>query len=361
MLLSPRKLFFLYQFVMWECSDQVWHESTGTTGIFPTVAADSTRTEFPATPKRNIPGTVSQPVVDKVGYPVGYYLDLVRQYVSFTKSPGPPTPRISYGEANLPKNTRALSFPEDGLNAFLGITTKLTDYFPDGFLWALPIALFDIALLWQPAEDITRRDPKRDGALQLPSWSWVGWQGLIDCEDLSEKYEQGRKLSATHIPSLSSAPGRTPISKFYYTDNGTRRRLKAVHTLPGRDHRPTLIRQPSPILSVYGPVAKCEIREIGRDTRNGRGGVYDKYFFNPRLPDTSSTPYGIIPMSPGLYFKTGNNVECELLAISSASCRFQPSVVQLEGSQRNLWKYHNVLWIERKDSIVYRRGLRKIK
>ncbi|KAI0530078.1 hypothetical protein GGR58DRAFT_508852 [Xylaria digitata] len=228
MLLSPRRLIFLYQYVIWECSREVWRESTGTTGSFPAFP-DSNRTQL--TSLSGLPGPeigTRSLMFDALALsPARHYLE----------------------------NTRALTFPEDGLNAFLGITAQLTKQFPDGFLWTLPIAWFDIALLWQPYENMTRRQPKRADALHLPSWSWVGWQGLIDHLCWEEKYEVDIKPTTSHTKAPSALQRSatqptqiTPICKFLYTDNGITKIVKPRDTESRSDHRAAPVQQPSPIL-----------------------------------------------------------------------------------------------------------------
>ncbi|KAI0184929.1 heterokaryon incompatibility protein-domain-containing protein [Xylaria flabelliformis] len=359
MLLSPRKLFFLYGNIVWECSDAIWHEATGITGSFPiAIETDPIRAKLEAYPKRWLPKR-SFRSADAAVNPVKYYIALIRQY-----------------------NSRELTFPEDGLNAFMGITTKLTDYFPDGFLWGLPIALFDIALLWQPGEDMAQRCSKRDDALQLPSWSWVGWQGLINDRYFDEEYAVETSLAAPHTPTPTadsvSVPKITPICKFASTDNGTTGNAVTVST--GGDNRIASIRQPSPILLVYGPIAKCKLAG-GRTSAVGFGGhMAVKWISEPSSTDGSeryststdgSERYGIMPMPPNLFSVTGD-VECELLALSSAisaisleeeliligSFHDHPRVEQFR--RKGLQEYHNVLWITRKDGIAYRQGLGKI-
>lgn len=79
-------------------------------------------------------------------------------------------------------NTRKLTFPEDSLNAFAGITTALRPPFNHPFVSGLPIEMFHVALLWQPSDQpLTPRTAKNAAAKScLPSWSWASWQGKLD-------------------------------------------------------------------------------------------------------------------------------------------------------------------------------------
>ncbi|KAI4095893.1 MAG: hypothetical protein LQ339_007131 [Xanthoria mediterranea] len=81
-------------------------------------------------------------------------------------------------------NTKILTFPEDALSAFAGIQTMLHRTYPGGLIYGVPENFFDIALTWQPRASLARRKPSaksHSGGLshKLPSWSWLGWTGII--------------------------------------------------------------------------------------------------------------------------------------------------------------------------------------
>lgn len=76
---------------------------------------------------------------------------------------------------------RRLSFDDDILHAFTGVTTVLNQSFHSGFHYGLPEVFFDASLLWE--SDWTRRDPpqiRKTQKLSLPSWSWVRMKGSIN-------------------------------------------------------------------------------------------------------------------------------------------------------------------------------------
>lgn len=78
-------------------------------------------------------------------------------------------------------NKREFTYPEDALKAFAGLAFSLSPAFGGCFVSGLPMALFDIALLWQPEAGISRRIAKNQAKEHcLPSWSWAGWSGSID-------------------------------------------------------------------------------------------------------------------------------------------------------------------------------------
>jgi hypothetical protein len=65
------------------------------------------------------------------------------------------------------------SYPQED---FAKICKALTKQCGGGFVHALPEALFDLALLWCPAERMVR---KPVGTTE-PSWSWTGWTGAVN-------------------------------------------------------------------------------------------------------------------------------------------------------------------------------------
>lgn len=80
-------------------------------------------------------------------------------------------------------NIRKLTYAEDALSAFAGISAKLGTKFSGGLLSGLPELFFDICLLWRPLRRLgpaSRRHATSVSADQsLPSWSWAGWETEI--------------------------------------------------------------------------------------------------------------------------------------------------------------------------------------
>lgn len=76
-----------------------------------------------------------------------------------------------------------LSFEADMLNAFSGIASFLSKSVFRGcpLVMGIPLCSIEVALLWQPSGRLRRRI----GA-GLPSWSWVGWVGMINYADENE-------------------------------------------------------------------------------------------------------------------------------------------------------------------------------
>jgi hypothetical protein len=63
-----------------------------------------------------------------------------------------------------------LTFPEDILRAFTGISTRLSRAFRGGFLYGIPVMYFDMGLLWTSGSMGARRRGAMNNSLLLPSW-----------------------------------------------------------------------------------------------------------------------------------------------------------------------------------------------
>jgi hypothetical protein len=73
---------------------------------------------------------------------------------------------------------RNLSFAEDGLNAFAGISKILENDLGTSMFYGLPIKYFELALLWAPKRiNLTRRQG-------FPTWTWAGWSSSVDISSL---------------------------------------------------------------------------------------------------------------------------------------------------------------------------------
>ncbi|KAL8366521.1 hypothetical protein RB595_005018 [Gaeumannomyces hyphopodioides] len=106
----------------------------------------------------------------------------------FRDSYFPPWPNLHmYLQLVAAYNNRQLTFDDDILAAFAGITTSLRSAFQGGFLFGLPEIFLDVALLWRPMGPCRRRTSsgnemaaRKAPGTALPSWSWIGWQTEVD-------------------------------------------------------------------------------------------------------------------------------------------------------------------------------------
>lgn len=110
---------------------------------------------------------------------------------------------------------RELTYKNDVLDAFSGITNTLTKTFLGGFYFGLPRLFFDTAMLWQSTGQLLRRNEE-----VFPSWSWVGWIGKIDVHNwrLGSNYV----LDATH----------NSFSGMNDTDNADSTYFRVFSTIP---------------------------------------------------------------------------------------------------------------------------------
>lgn len=162
-LLSKRSIIFLDEDVFWDCQLSVWWLEDGTT----TSAEDA---EDPYHPAYRLDGETDRYLAHKLS----------------TIS----TPDFSlYQELICRYNHRDLTYAQDALRTFSGVLAAFARGFPGGFISGLPALFFDSVLLWQPFRKAKRRVV--DVSFQnlapnspLPSWSWIGWQCLIDPESL---------------------------------------------------------------------------------------------------------------------------------------------------------------------------------
>ncbi|KAI1740996.1 HET-domain-containing protein [Xylaria scruposa] len=134
------------------------------------------------------------------------------------------------GHITLKFNTKVLSHHQDVLFAFSGIQTLLSQRkFPGGLLYGLPEFNFDNALVWHfyVSANRTRRrpsaqfrgDPTQD---QLPSWSWMGWQGSFDF--LSDSEFECEPHGFTQLGF------RAPVTKWHTMDSPRSENRRAIES-----------------------------------------------------------------------------------------------------------------------------------
>jgi hypothetical protein len=133
---------------------------------------------------------------------------------------------------------RQLTFREDIVPAFSGITMTLSQSFQNGFIFGLPELFFDVALLWRfetfklglgTSYQIMIRDMTHSVAT-LPSWSWMGWHGEEHPFDLSVWSSGYGFIQTTKIPTnRTKARGKINVQTipicdwFVKTPDGKRR------------------------------------------------------------------------------------------------------------------------------------------
>ncbi|KAI0112106.1 heterokaryon incompatibility protein-domain-containing protein, partial [Nemania sp. FL0031] len=179
--MSPRTIWFLDKLVSWKCQCTVWDEEFMLDSDF--------RTYIDPRPRTILAGI---PDIESIGHILSNY------------------------------NHRQLSYPEDTLSGIQGFLSVLSRAFEGGFIYGLPETHFDRFLGWHPYWGHTslrrrvRSDRPKDtiiGPSELPSWSWMGWHGLIN---ISDSYD------ATNFNSRCSRIAETiPIVTWYTSESPT--------------------------------------------------------------------------------------------------------------------------------------------
>jgi hypothetical protein len=193
MIFSPRKIMFQYRLVIWECSENSWHEASlskvsalpGVAQIHTSINRWASQVQFSALPD-------------------------VKQYVD-----------MAYEFA-----TRKLTYPQDAWNAISSLLSVMSSSFVGGFISGLPEMFLNEALLWQPREPMQRRVPTDADSL-LPSWSWIGWEGEITKDEWVDHFSH-LYLSRSLPPSSSREVVLQvrPLVKWFY-GNTLQERLPA--------------------------------------------------------------------------------------------------------------------------------------
>lgn len=185
-MLSSRSLIFVENEVHWQCQCSVWHEELTL----------NTEMEKYIDPRLR---------VILAGFPdLGSLSHIIDGY-----------------------NTKNLTFEEDALPAISGLLSLMSRSFTGGFLYGMPEMYFEQCLEWRPYWDHSnlkrrvssdRSAANKLGPCELPSWSWVGWQGMVRMDE-----------DATRINARQNNIKETfPITEWYCgqfpTDEPSKRR-----------------------------------------------------------------------------------------------------------------------------------------
>lgn len=117
-------------------------------------------------------------------------------------------PRLSImANTMMEFNDMAFTFPEDAVPAFQGIQSILHRTFPGGLIYGHPEFFFDITLTWTCLDDVNRRVSPAEKQ-QLPSWSWLGWQGRV-------RFPYDREVSEVWESVIQIEGYKTPATEWY--------------------------------------------------------------------------------------------------------------------------------------------------
>ncbi|KAF5869953.1 putative heterokaryon incompatibility protein [Botrytis fragariae] len=211
-LFAKRRLFFENGTVYWECSRSSWEEE-----LLPDLPPFKLRSVDPLEPPELFT-TSSFPDMKNMNC-------LLREF-----------------------NQKVLTFPNDALAAFSGIQWGLSQIFEGGLLYGIPELFFEIGLMWNPIGVGERRHSTEKEILQLPSWSFLGWQVGASFADDGEfeatswfraEYLKGvyKPITTWYTMNHSKSTNRRKIASTWYkykvlAENTTQTPLKGWMRMP---------------------------------------------------------------------------------------------------------------------------------
>ncbi|KAJ3949125.1 uncharacterized protein N0V96_000237 [Colletotrichum fioriniae] len=305
-------------------------------------------------------------------------------------------------------NKRVLTYDHDVHDAFTGVLSAFGQSFPGGFICGLPRIFFDAALLWQPYDPLVRRTSHLSSA--LPSWSWMGWQGNLQSESWRSGYQYLRDGNPDDSDNFwrpdSWQTRRTVVWSYSLTLNGER--------LPVRDATAELSDDPvskgwcekyceqaqkpyfthpqagaqkfwfpiplATMASINDSPPSCPPAYLHGLTR--RGTLQIRKLFHDHgtsqcicatLCDSNGRWAGVLRLNaassdPGEYYGGAVGEACGLVEISAGSAENQPREdVGFDGWEeaefarhRGKYEFVNVLWVEWRDGMAYRKALGRV-
>lgn len=192
-MLSKRSIVFLDRAIFWDCQCSVWwpeHDKAQEPAPdCETQASTSELNEGKHDTNRNLP----QRLPPHYAPNLALYREMVCRY-----------------------NHRDLTYPQDALPAFSRALDALMPSFRGGFISGLPTHVLDAALLWQPFSKAKRRIAISSGQYMarpspLPSWSWIGWQCLIDPRSLRSSLKSLVSSPETRDLSINAGSRSAPF------------------------------------------------------------------------------------------------------------------------------------------------------
>lgn len=234
---SKRSIVFLERTIFWDCQCSVWWPGRQVTD-YPTAECEGQ--VIAADLSEGVHGTdrtLSQRLTPFFGPILALYPELVCRY-----------------------NHRDLTYPQDALTAFSGVLDAFIPSFHCGFITGLPTPVLDSVLLWQPRSKAKRRvaafsDPNLTPPSPLPSWSWIGWQCLVDPTSLQSGMDSQVDGSSSWYPSplndnLSVDPGSRSTQFLSITTTSAKLRIRRT-LVPSSRIKPRVEYQSALLASIF--------------------------------------------------------------------------------------------------------------
>lgn len=281
-------------------------------------------------------------------------------------------------------NHRHLTQASDAQRAFSAVLDFMSSGFPGGFHFGIPEFCFDIGLLWIPSGEwpLSRRS-------MFPSWSWMGWAGPVDlpgyfrlnawkieqkdrvCNPLVtvkpttlwKKVTQHNKLarisntysdyqnfthrrlsSQTRLPKGWTYETRSPEERGFLAESVPNKLFNFPFPIVGSTSNSTFDKS-SPRLQFDTRTCKLRVRVYGCLQRAVRA----------KLEDAKGAWAGVVRFDSGAL----SSKFCSFIEISKFSI-FGRVEGMLEYEEFDCKNFYNVLLVEEKGGIKYRRGLGRV-
>lgn len=320
---------------------------------------------------------------------------------------------LHYLELVKAYSQKNLSFDDDILNAFAGVTTVLNQSFQSGFHYGLPEVFFDASLLWEP--DWTNSTPpqlRKTQKLKLPSWSWVRTKGSIQTrhwEVFAEDFYKDTSFEYTYQLKprvqwwkICSQGGTSKLIEYQHFSNHVSMPPGWIPQIPPSNIWRSSIMYSHPLSpntkyphpfpfpkSAEAHLPDIEYSSLLRCTAN-RGwliksnklketsnSIYRKMYGTFNLCLSDGTWAGILfDDRLGQSFPRLSGERCEVIAIAEGrvpGMKYDSSFPEWKAVQRAFfvgvpvsneinfrYEFYSILWIGWVDGIAYRRGIGRV-
>ncbi|KAK0624124.1 heterokaryon incompatibility protein-domain-containing protein [Immersiella caudata] len=317
LLLSSRKLMFHYNVAIWECKSAQWHEIHGTHPR-PVEKAGLERFRVADATLKNVIDGIQLPAAGILGV----FFNLVNSY-----------------------NHRQLTYSEDALRAFSGISGAITKIaYPAGFLWGLPLGCFSQALLWMAEEPLQRRKPRAPAGEAMPSWSWVGWQGRIKEDAWAPHFFDELSSAVQDIQFYHE-----PECEWTWMDEKGGIRTAGAPDI--EENRPSRW-----LCTTAQTGTMTAIRKERQDLPWLMPRMLFRYLSRPKDSDRVGV---LVPDCPSETFGHGQSFDVKLMVISRTRGRLVAGLVTDESSAP-VHNYYDALWLGDDGNGLCRKGIARI-
>ncbi|CAP64845.1 uncharacterized protein PODANS_5_3920 [Podospora anserina S mat+] len=357
-LLSRRSLVFFRGSVIWQCKCSVWVEGAAAEpdGM---VVDETWRTEK------------KRPA----------HLAFDRHFTFELKTPKRPDFRYFEGLVRQYQRRR-MTYQADGLRAFSGILDVLSRTYDGGFLHGMPKMFFDVAMLWEPqAGSKPRLVAPGSRELMFPSWSWASFQGSVANNLSDHTFGNNPSIELTPVVRWYHAPADEPISFVNLTPHLARMFKQGgvggldlkFFDVPTIDTGGLTVEKEKLGWLLHGSVSVASFRvqpEKEETSKLVRVAWEEEMapFVNYHFVDSSGKIVGRLKVpftreDPVLE----KDALCECIVISEGKAYYTRSKwlkeiylpewgLNEETRELEEFQFYNVLWVERREGIAYRRG-----